>query len=511
MDIDQAFQLAQEYLQKGNLLQAENMFGEILKIQPNNITALHSLGIIYYQLGKHVAAIEHIKKALRLDPYDSMNIYAYYILGNIFQYKSQFDEAITYYQKALQLNPDFAEAYLQLGNLCKENKQFDKAILYYKKATEFNPNLSEAYSNLGNIYKEKGQHDKALTNLLQVLQLNATFTEAEKTMQDLCIQGTISNKFISSTLGHHIYNMKKFLDIEFSFDFNHIINSKKLLILWNPYGDENAKKLWNYFRQNNLPSYCVERGAVPNTVFIDKNGLLCDSSSYNEDNWNNPLTLEQDKKISDYITQFKTDISSLEWQNSGRISKEDFFEKLGLDYDKRIIFVPLQLEGDIVIRYWSDWVNNVEGFQKIIVALSKKNKDKIFIVKNHPLSHQNKMISHENIKIVDDFHYKDCIEYSDCIITINSGLGLQAMIWKKPVIIVGKAFYRFDNINVKVNDFDELHYSIQADIPIDYEKVKRFLYFLKFIFYSDCELIKTERTRFQNATDYMRYINIRIF
>jgi hypothetical protein len=34
---------------------------------------------------------------------------------------------------------------------------------------------------------------------------------------------------------------------------------------------------------------------------------------------------------------------------------------------------------------------------------------------------------------------------------------------------------------------------------------------LKFIFYSDCELIKTERTRFQNATDYMRYINIRIF
>jgi Tfp pilus assembly protein PilF len=37
MNIDQALQLAQDYLQKGNLPQAEYMLREILKIQPNNI------------------------------------------------------------------------------------------------------------------------------------------------------------------------------------------------------------------------------------------------------------------------------------------------------------------------------------------------------------------------------------------------------------------------------------------------------------------------------------------
>ena len=176
----------------------------------------------------------------------------------------------------------------------------------------------------------------------------------------------MNDKFISCSTIHFIYNMQEFIDIEFTNNLEYIIKSNKALILWNPYSHEILLKLWNYFRYNNLPSYFVERGALPNTVFVDGNGFLVDSSSYNEKNWNKPLSFEQEKEISNYIAQLKTDSSSLEWQNSGRISKEDFFKKLHLSNDKKIIFVPLQLEGDSVIRYWGDWVHTVDIFKKVI-------------------------------------------------------------------------------------------------------------------------------------------------
>jgi hypothetical protein len=321
----------------------------------------------------------------------------------------------------------------------------------------------------------------------------------------------MNDKFISCSALHFIYNMQTFLDIEFSQNLEYILNSNKSLILWNPYSDEVLLELWKCFRYKNMPSYFVERGALPDTIFVDKNGFLSDSSSYNEENWNKPLTHKQDNEIIDYMNQLKEDLSSLEYQTAGRMSKEEFIHKLDLPSDKKLIFVPLQLEGDTVIRYWSDWVNNVKGFQKIIMDLSKMNRDKIFLIKNHPLTTRERMVPHENIKVVDTFHYKDCITYSDYLITINSGIGLQAMAWLKPVIIVGKAFYNFDEINIKANNLDELHCSLQKSVTVNFDKVKRFIYFLKFIFYSDCQLIKTEQSRFKNVTDDSRYINLRIF
>jgi Tfp pilus assembly protein PilF len=82
MKIYKKLQSALKYYQAGHLQQAENLYKEILNVQPNNIEALHFLSIIFQQKKDYDSAILSYRKALRLNPH---NADAYYNLGLIFQ------------------------------------------------------------------------------------------------------------------------------------------------------------------------------------------------------------------------------------------------------------------------------------------------------------------------------------------------------------------------------------------------------------------------------------------
>jgi len=138
------------------------------------------------------------------------------------------------------------------------------------------------------------------------------------------------------------------------------------------------------------------------------------------------------------------------------------------------------------------------------------------LVKNHPISKNPKslttrMVSEENLIIVDDLHYKDCLEAADKVLTINSGVGLQAMAWGIPVLIVGEAFYQFEKINYKANNLEEVVGLVNEDLSFDEEKANRFLYFLKFKMYSDCIQEKSKKHRYRNRTTRCKYLNARFY
>ena len=81
---------------QGTNQQAEHIFRKILEVQPNNVTALHFIGVIYYQLKDYSSAIRYIKKALQFGP-DYAD--AYNNLGIVLQEVGQLDEAIACYRK----------------------------------------------------------------------------------------------------------------------------------------------------------------------------------------------------------------------------------------------------------------------------------------------------------------------------------------------------------------------------------------------------------------------------
>ena len=179
MDINKSIQLAFEHYKTGDLQQAELLYKDILKKQPNNVDVLCLLGISSFQLGENDSAIKHFKKALELDP----NLAdAHYNLGIILQDKGQLDEAITCYQKAVQIDPAFALAYNNLGNAFQDKGQLDEAITYLRKAIQLDPNITDAYYNLGNCFRYKGQLDDAISCFQRALKLKPDLAEAYNNM-----------------------------------------------------------------------------------------------------------------------------------------------------------------------------------------------------------------------------------------------------------------------------------------------------------------------------------------
>jgi predicted O-linked N-acetylglucosamine transferase (SPINDLY family) len=152
--------------------QAEHIFRDILKVQPNNVSALHFIGVICYQLKEYDSAIAYIKKALQFGP-DYAD--AYNNLGSVLQETGRLDEAITCYQKALHLNPNLDRAHYNLGTAFKEKWHIDDAIAQYQAAIRLNPHLIEAYNNLGLALQDQGRVDEAEEYYRRALQLKPDF------------------------------------------------------------------------------------------------------------------------------------------------------------------------------------------------------------------------------------------------------------------------------------------------------------------------------------------------
>ena len=64
--ISEALAIAIQHHNAGRLQAAEQTYRQILAVEPDHAEALHLLGVIAYQLGKHQVAIECIGRAIGL-------------------------------------------------------------------------------------------------------------------------------------------------------------------------------------------------------------------------------------------------------------------------------------------------------------------------------------------------------------------------------------------------------------------------------------------------------------
>ena len=305
-------------------------------------------------------------------------------------------------------------------------------------------------------------------------------------------------KFISPDVLTHRYIkfLSKFLDIKYSVSEKEILESDRYLIIWNPYGYlvynspiyRLKYKLYKKLSTSHRV-FVVERGAFPNTIFIDNTGFNVESSFYDAQYWDSPLTTQQKEEITNYLNFYKYDISSLEPQKNNRLTRKDFFSRLDITKNyKRVVFIPLQIHNDTTIILWADWVKSIQNFISLISVLAERFPDVLFLVKNHP---QEKEVffkgSQSNIRLVDNFHFKDCIAYSDLVLTINSGVGVQSLAWNKPVGVLGKAFYDEGGLVTKLNNFEEIEDFIN-DPVYPSKGCLNFLHYLIFKYYTHCKI-----------------------
>ena len=281
------------------------------------------------------------------------------------------------------------------------------------------------------------------------------------------------------------------------------------------FNGENAeqKAVAEIAREYKKPVLFFEISNIPGKVFVDKLGVNANSKLYTSvhildkypdchleyENWKK-IYLEC-KRAQSVIPQQRSKFSDISIKNlydvygvfcndccfdksyivkKASIVVRNFFSRFQysrFDYSKGgYIFFPLQVSYDSQILINSD-ISILDALEYAIKQA--KDKNKVLIVKPHPqeaddyiLSKLKKLQKKNGFYIVNDNVIK-IIESADEVITINSTVGLEALILGKKVDVLGKAIYKnFTESQLKKYI---CHYLVDIDFfdlnPITIDKV----------------------------------------
>ncbi len=173
--ISQALAIAIQHHEAGRLQAAEQIYRQILTVDPNHADARHLLGVIAHQAGKHEIAVEQIRRAIGLKG----DLAAFHFnLGEAYRALRRIPETVACYRRALELEPDLAVAHNNLGNLLKEQGKPDEALACYRRVLELRPDLAEVHNNLGIVFKAQGKLEQAVACYRRARELKPDFADA---------------------------------------------------------------------------------------------------------------------------------------------------------------------------------------------------------------------------------------------------------------------------------------------------------------------------------------------
>ena len=142
LSISQILKISKKF-KKGNSIDAQKLFNNLLKKNKKNYIALFETANYFNLLGDRVQAKE-------------------------------------YFIKAIKLNPNYSDANNKLGLLFRVEDKLDLAEKYFKNAIKSDSKNSDAYHNLGNIYKEKKKYLNAIKCYNSVIRLHKKSSEVRK-------------------------------------------------------------------------------------------------------------------------------------------------------------------------------------------------------------------------------------------------------------------------------------------------------------------------------------------
>ena len=174
MDIEKRLNQAVALHQAGKLPKAEQLYQQVLADNPRNSDALHLLGVIAYQVGKHEISVNLITNAIEID---SQQVEAYNNLGIVFKEQGKLEESVQAHHKAIEIQPDHAEAHYNLGDTYQKQGKLEESIQAYYKAIEIQPNYTEAYNNLGIALKEQGELELAIQAYHKAIEIQPNYAE----------------------------------------------------------------------------------------------------------------------------------------------------------------------------------------------------------------------------------------------------------------------------------------------------------------------------------------------
>ena len=132
---------------EGRLAEAEQMYRQALRWQPDQPDAYHLLGLLAAQLNRPDDALPLFERAIALNP-AVPEYHANY--GNALTIAARIDDAEAAFAKAISLRPDFPEALMNLATVRRNRGDLDEAERLLYRSLALRPDWPDAQLNLAN-------------------------------------------------------------------------------------------------------------------------------------------------------------------------------------------------------------------------------------------------------------------------------------------------------------------------------------------------------------------------
>ena len=161
--------------QEGQLAEAEHMYRQVLRWEPNHPDAYHLLGLLAAQLNRPEDALPLFEHAIALNP-TVPEYHANY--GNALTLTSRIEDAEAAFAKAISLRPDFPEALMNLATLRRNHGDLEGAERLLYRSLELRPNWPDAQINLANVAFARRRFEEATALFASALGAEPSYVHA---------------------------------------------------------------------------------------------------------------------------------------------------------------------------------------------------------------------------------------------------------------------------------------------------------------------------------------------
>jgi len=193
----------------GQLSHAVNLIETALKINPNSLNALNSLGVVYAHQKNYDQALDAFNRIIQRDgnnvqalsnkaqclnelrrfreaidvcnqvlSLDRFRLDAYLAHGSASLELENYEQALASYQKVIALNQRHEMGWWGSGNSLYRLKRYDEALAAFDEALSIKPDLENAWMGRGNVLADLKRHHDALSAYNKALSIKPDLAEA---------------------------------------------------------------------------------------------------------------------------------------------------------------------------------------------------------------------------------------------------------------------------------------------------------------------------------------------
>jgi capsular polysaccharide export protein len=226
----------------------------------------------------------------------------------------------------------------------------------------------------------------------------------------------------------------------------------------------------------NIQCCFFENGLMPDTTTMDFKGV----------NYYNSVP-----RTANFFYQYAKDNHLTSHSNTSLVVREDHKKRkknittLSKEIPEKYIFVPFQVNFDSQVLVNSRWIRSMHDFYAAIeyAANNSSDKDLYFVIKEHPSDprvYKDLHHKHSNIIFVKE-NTESLIKGAQAVITLNSSVGLESLIYEQKVIVVGESCFDIPDLVKKANNPKELsnHINQISEWSCDTILCQSFIQYLK--------------------------------